>query len=134
MKSLDTNTLLRLILADIPKQTAIVEDLLANSTQKFAVADMVFAEIVWVLQGSVYEYDRQHIADNLQSIIAVKNINCNRVMLEKAIPVYVKYSKISFIDACLSVYAELNGAIPLLTFDRKLVSALPKTVVTLGTN
>ena len=128
MRSLDTNALLRLILADIPQQSSVVEELLASAAQKYAVADMVFAEIVWVLQGRVYGYDRPRIAANLESIIAIRNINCNRVMLEKAIPLYVSHSKISFIDACLSVYAELNEATPLLTFDKKLVAALPKTV------
>lgn len=131
MKSLDTNTLLRLVLADIPKQTAAVEALLADTSQKFAVADLVFAEMVWVLQGGVYGYDRQRIAANLRSIIAINHINCNRMMLQKAIPLYVSHPKISFIDACLSVYAELNNATPLLTFDKKLVSALSKTVANL---
>jgi predicted nucleic-acid-binding protein len=131
MKSLDTNALLRLVLADIPKQTAAVESLLVDTSQKFAVADMVFAEMVWVLQGGVYGYDRQRVATNLQSILAIKHINCNRTMLEKAIPLYVSHPKISFIDTCLSVYAELNDATPLLTFDKKLVSALPKTTTIL---
>lgn len=131
MKSLDTNTLLRLLLADVPKQTAIVEKLLADTSQKFAVADMVFAEIVWVLQGDSYGYDRERVAANILSILAITHIICNRVMLEKAVPLYVNYPKISFIDACLSVYAELNSATPLLTFDRKLAAVLPKTVVAL---
>lgn len=128
MKSLDTNTLLRLLLADVPKQTAAVEALLADTSQKFAVADMVFTEIVWVLQGRTFGYDRNHITDNLQSIIAIKHVSCNRAMLERAIPLYVDHQNISFIDACLAVYAELNGATPLLTFDKKLALALPKTV------
>jgi len=128
MKSLDTITLLRLVLADVPKQTTFVEALLADTSQKFAVADMVFAEMVLVLQGGAFGYDRHHIADNLQSIIAIRHINCNRAMLERAIPLYVDHSNISFIDACLAVYAELNDATPLLTFDKKLALALPKTV------
>ena len=128
MKSLDTNTLLRLVLADIPRQASVVEELLANPKQIYAVADMVFAEIVRVLQGNVYSFDRPRIAANLGSIIAIRNINCNRTMLEKAIPLYVKHPKISFVDACLTVYAELNGATPLLTFDNKLAMALPNTV------
>lgn len=131
MKSLDTNTLLRLVLADIPRQAAVVEALLTDTSKKFAVADMVFAEMVWVLQSGIYGYDRQHIATNLQSILAIKQINCNRVMLERVIPLYVDHQKISFIDAYLSVYAELNHATPLLTFDKKLVSALPKTTASL---
>jgi predicted nucleic-acid-binding protein len=128
MKSLDTNTLLRLLLADIPEQAAVVEELLADMSQKFAVADMVFAELVWVLQGSSYRYDRERIAANIFSILAITHISCNRAMLEKAVPLYVDHPKISFTDACLSVYAELNSAMPLLTFDKKLAIALPKTV------
>ena len=51
MKSLDTNTLLRLVLADVPLQTAKVEALFDDTSQKYTVADLVFAEVVWVLQG-----------------------------------------------------------------------------------
>lgn len=125
MKSLDTNVLLRLLLADVAEQAEVVETLLADTSQKFAVADMVFAEIVWVLQGSLYGYDRSQIAANIETVLSIKHINCNRVMLEKAIPLYVKYSQISFIDACLAVYAELNDALPLLTFDKRLIVSLP---------
>ena len=128
MRSLDTNALLGLTLADAPRQAAIIEALLSDTSQKFAVADMVFAEIVWVLQGRTYGYDRQRIATNLQSIIDISQINCNRKLLERAIPIYVKYEKVSFIDACLAVYAELNNAEPLLTFDKRLALALPQTV------
>jgi len=127
MRSLDTNALLRLVLADVPRQTAAVEALFDDASQKFAVADMVFAEMVWVLQGGIYNYDRQRIATNLQTIIDIRQINCNRAMLTRALPLYVSHEKISFIDACLTIYAELNGATPLLTFDKKLVSSLPET-------
>lgn len=131
MRSLDTNTLLRLLLGDVPSQTGVVEELLTDSSNRFAVADMVFAEIVWVLQGKLYNYDRQRIAANLESIIAIKHINCNRVMLNRALPLYVAHKKISFIDACLAAYAELNDATPLLSFDKKLAEAVPETVTAL---
>ena len=131
MRSLDTNTLLRLLLADVPEQTSIVEKLVADTSQKFAVEDMVFAEIVWVLQGKLYNYDRQRIVINIQSIIAMKHVSCNRVMLEKAVPLYLEHKKISFIDACLAVYAELNDAKPLLTFDKNLAEAVPGIVTKL---
>lgn len=131
MKSLGTNTLLRLLLADVPSQTGIVEKLLTDTSQKFVVADMVFAEIVWILQGKQYNYERQRIVTNLESIIAIKHFNCNRIMLSKAMPFYLTNKKISFIDACLTAYAELNDATPLLTFDKKLAEAAPKIVTLL---
>lgn len=128
MKSLDTNIILRLLLADAPEQLAAIEKILSDPSQKFAVADMVFAEVVWVLQGPMYGYDRSRIAKNLEAIIGIQQINCNRKMLEKAIPNYIKIPKISFTDACLAAYAEIDNAKPLLTFDKSLARALPDSV------
>jgi len=126
VKSLDTNLLLRLILSDIPEQTKAVNALFDDVAQKYFVADMAFAEIVWVLSGTPYGYNRERIAANVQSVVGIPQISCNRAMLEKAVPLYVSHPSISFIDACLAIYAELNGTTPLLTFDKKLVKALPK--------
>ena len=131
MKSLDTNTLLRLVLADVPLQTAKVEALFDDTSQKYTVADLVFAEVLLVLQGKPYMYGRSQIAEKVKAILAISQIDCNRVMLVKSLSLYISYPKISFIDACLAVYAELNDAKPLLTFDKKLATALPQTVVSL---
>jgi predicted nucleic-acid-binding protein len=116
----------------MPEQAAKVEALLDKPSQNYQVADMVFAEMVWVLQGPVYGYPRQHIAGNIRSILAIPQINCNRSMLEKALDLYVAHPNISFTDACLSVYAELNNATPLITYDKKLAGSLPKTVKALN--
>jgi len=129
VRSIDTNIILRLVLRDVPAQLEKIDKLMHSSKPgSLSVADAVFFECVWILSGKMYKFDRSLIARLLLQITYIPQINCNRVMLEKAIPLYVKHSKISFIDACLSVYAELNDATPLLTFDRKLAIALPKTV------
>jgi predicted nucleic-acid-binding protein len=125
MKNLDANLLLRLILADIPEQAAAIESLFADAAQTYAIADMAFAEIVWILHGATFSYSREHVALNLQAILKIEQINCNRAMLERAVPLYVHHPGISFVDACLAAYAELNGAKPLLTFDKRLAKALP---------
>jgi predicted nucleic-acid-binding protein len=131
MKSLDTNLLLRLVLDDIPEQSMAVNTLFDEETQKYVVEDIVFAEIVWILQSVRYHYPRERVAANVQLILAIPQIVCNRAMLEKAIILYVKYPKLSYVDTCLVVYSELNNNKPLLSFDKKLVTALPKTVATL---
>lgn len=129
MKSLDTNITLRLLLQDVPEQLTKIVALIDNSkTSSLAIADAVFFECVWILSGKQYKFERMLIGKLLLQVADIPQVNCNRVMLEKAVPLYVKYRNISFIDACLSVYAELNDAIPLLTFDKKLASALPKSV------
>ena len=62
-------------------------------------------------------------------IINIPQINCNQEMVNKAIPLYIKYKKNSFVDACLVTYAELNNAVPLLTLDRDLVNSFPESVI-----
>ncbi len=129
MKSLDTNITLRLLLRDVPEQLSRVVALIDSSKSgSLGIADAVFFECVWILSGKHYNFERELIGRLLLQVADIPQIKCNRVMLEKAVPLYVKHKKISFVDACLAVYAELNDAEPLLTFDKKLATALPKSV------
>ena len=132
MQSIDTNIVLRLLLRDVPVQLNKVNNLFDEASNGSLIAsDAVFFECVWVLSGKMFGFERGHIAKLLLQIADVPQIKCNNTMLEKALPLYVKHPTISFIDACLSVYAELDNAKPLLTFDKKLASSLPKNVVSL---
>lgn len=132
MKSLDTNITLRLLLHDVPEQLTRVLALIDNSKSgSLGIADAVFFECVWILSGEQYNFERELIGKLLLQVADIPQVNCNRVMLQKAVPLYVKYKKISFVDACLAVYAELNNAMPLLTFDKKLASILPNSVAIL---
>ena len=132
MKSLDTNIVLRLLLQDVPEQLDKVVTLIDSSKpNSLSVADVVFFECVWILSGKTYSFERTLIGKLLIQVADIPQINCNRAMLVKSVPLYVANTQISFIDACLTVYAELNVATPLLTFDKKLASALPKTVAIL---
>ncbi len=128
MKSLDTNIVLRLLLGDVPAQSSQIEQLIAQSGQEFAVADYVFAEVVWILQGPAHAQSRDAIAANIETLVGLPQINCNRAMLQKAVPLYVAHPTLSFVDVCLAVYAELNNDLPLLTYDKKLAAKLPKLV------
>ncbi len=133
MKSLDTNITLRLLLRDVPAQLQKVIDLIDNSkSSSLGIADAVFFECVWILSGKQYDFKRELIGKLLLQIADIPQVSCNRPLLEKAIPLYVRHKNISFVDAYLAVYAELNDAMPLLTFDKKLAATLPKSVAVLG--
>ncbi len=132
VSSIDTNIALRLMLHDVPDQVDKIITLIDESRPgSLTVADAVFFECVWILSGKMYSFERVLIGKLLLQVVDTPQISCNRAMLERAVPLYVKHPKISFIDACLVVYAELNGATPLLTFDKRLASALPKTTAIL---
>lgn len=123
--SLDTNALLRLVLGDIPDQTAKVEGLLNNATV-LSVADIAMIEMVFVLE-KVYLLPRPNVVASVYSIIRHPKINCNRKLFELALPQYLEYPKLSIVDCALVHYATLNGATPLYTFDKALTQAAPET-------
>ena len=129
MKSLDTNIILRLILQDNKSHLNKIINLIDSSkTDSLNVADVVFFECVWVLAGEYYKFDRQLIGKAILEICNIPQISCNRNLLEQAVPIYVSASSISFVDVCLAVYSNLNNASPLLTFDKKLATAMPAHV------
>jgi len=129
MRSLDTNIILRLLLQDNEKQSRAVLDMVeAGGSNDFAVADVVIFEAVWVMQGRWYALERPMIAKLLLRLARIDQINCNSVLIERAIPRFIEHVGVSFTDVCLATYAELNGTLPLLTYDKKLAQALPELV------
>lgn len=122
--SLDANVLLRLFLNDVVDQHQAVIKLFHDHTNQFAVADTAIIEVVFAL-NRYYAFPRAAIAEALEGLIALPQINCNRVLIEKAIPLYIKNAKLSYEDCCLVVYADLNDALPLWTFDKKLANQAP---------
>lgn len=122
--SLDTNVLLRLLLRDIPDQHKAALKLFKEATSPLAVADAALLESVYVLTKH-YEYTRSQTVEILSGLLSLAKINCNRQLFMKAFPVYLKRPSLSFVDCCLAVYAELNQAEPLWTFDRKLARQMP---------
>lgn len=132
MRSLDTNITLRLLLRDVPEQLDKVLTLIDTSKRNsLTLEDAVLFECAWIMSGKMYKFERDHIGKLLLGLTGIPQIICNKAMLEKAIPLYVSHKEISFIDACLTAYAELNNSLPLLTFDRKLAETAPKLVTEL---
>ena len=132
MKSLDTNITLRLLLRDVPEQLDKVLNLIDSSkSNSLMLEDAVLFECVWIMSCKMYRFDRQLVGKLLLGLTSIPQIICNKAMLEKAIPLYVSHKKISFVDACLTAYAELNNAMPLITFDRNLAETAPKIVTEL---
>ncbi len=124
--SLDTNTLLRLSLGDIPEQALCVKKLLDQSSY-FEVADAVIFEIVFVMEKG-YGLERKQIAQNILTIVRHPKINSNRELFERTITNYIQHPKLSIVDCALVQYAKLNKAIPLYTFDQALAKDNPDTV------
>lgn len=118
-ESLDTNLILRLILNDIPEQCRKIQDLLMRPNIVYDVADLAITEAVYVLKSD-YRFSREEIVDGIHKLLGFPGIDYNRALFERVFPMYLEHPKVSFNDCCLAVYAELNGAVPLWTFDRAM--------------
>lgn len=129
--SLDTNTLLRLVLGDISAQSQVVEELIADSTS-LAVADIAVIEMVFVLE-KVYKFTRSDVVASVTSVIRHPKINCNRKLFELALATYGEQAKLSIVDCALMHYASLNKSAPLYTFDTALAQSNPDIVYLLET-
>lgn len=122
--SFDTNVILRLLLNDIPQQHKAVKKLMEQAVNQFAVADTVIIELVFGLDR-YYGFSRLQIADAVDGLMKLKEINCNQALFEKALPLFINHAGLSFEDCCLTIYAQLNDAEPLWTFDKKLANQVP---------
>lgn len=122
--ALDTNCVLRWLLGDNQAQAEVVEHILRTSKSRLHIADLVFAEVVWVLT-SYYELSDDLIEAFMRKLVEHDKINCNRELFSKVLAHMNTRPKISFVDTCLVFYAGIGGA-KLLTFDKTLVKKFPR--------
>lgn len=120
--SLDTNILLRYLLADIPPQTRKI-DLLLSSSEKFVIHEVVIVELVFVLE-KVYELNRGLVIQNLRALMSHVNLVFDRSIIEILIPKYREKPKLSFLDCYITCKSKIIGASPVYTFDAKMAKQL----------
>lgn len=74
-----------------------------------------------------YHFSRAEIVNHLNMFLThyCDVIEYNRSLTRAVFPFYLEHPKLSFADCCLATMAEINGAEPLLTFDKKLASQHP---------
>lgn len=120
-ESIDTNIILRLALKDVPGQCLKIQDLLMRQGVSYDIADLAITEAVYVLQR---ENSRAEVVDMLKEVLSMPGFNYNAVLFDRVFPMYLEHPQLSFNDCCLAVYAALNQAEPLWTFDQALAKQL----------
>lgn len=115
MKALDTNVLVRLLLADDAAQLAQVKQLLSQ-TQQFTSPITVMLELVWVLEA--HDYTVAQVQHGLGLLLSLPNFKpAHLAELQQALDWYGK--GIDFADA---LHLALRGAsLQLLTFDKAFI-------------
>lgn len=122
--SLDANVVLRLLLNDVPDQHAAAIALLESASTPFVVSDIAVIEVVFALCRH-YKFSRGAAAAAIEGLMSLAEIDCNRVMFSRALPLFTDRPKLSFEECCLATYVEVSNAQPLWTFDRKLAGQAP---------
>ena len=120
MKALDTNVLVRLLLADGAAQLAQVKMLLSQN-QQFTSPITVMQELVWVLEA--HDYSVAQIQHSLGLLLSLPNFKpAHLTELQLALEWYGK--GMDFADA---LHLALRGAsAQLLTFDKAFIKLSKK--------
>jgi predicted nucleic-acid-binding protein len=118
----DTNVLVRLLVSDdLEQQQAVrsrLESILASG-DSVLVTHVVMAELAWVLE-SAYDYDRVAIASAVEAITETPPFEVEgRDVVLHALVMYQPGSA-DLSDYLVLAGCSARGALPLLTFDRKL--------------
>ncbi len=120
MKALDTNVLVRLLLADDAAQLTQVKKLLSQ-TQQFTSPITVMLELVWVLEA--HNYTAAQVQHSINLLLALPNYQpAHLAELRQALDWYG--TGMDFADA---LHLALSGSTPqLLTFDKTFIKLAKK--------
>jgi predicted nucleic-acid-binding protein len=119
MIGLDSNILVRILVRDDERQTALAERLISGAGPSGAyVSLIVLVETVWVLE-SVYGLRREEIAQALDRVTATAELEIeSREVATAALSVYVA-SSADFADALIGEVDRAAGCTATATFDRR---------------
>lgn len=122
MIALDTNILIRLMVRDDPKQTALAERLIESTVERgetCLVTDPVLCEVEWVL-ASNYGAARSEIIAAMQGLLAEEVFTFeDREAFRRAVDLCQR-TKVELSDLLIGSKGQARGARTTYTFDRVL--------------
>jgi predicted nucleic-acid-binding protein len=125
MRGVDTNVLLRLVLADDPNQVKIVRRLtqeLVRANEPLFAASIVLCEFVWVLQR-VYKLSRGEIADAIDKLLESNHVTVEHAdETQEALGLY-RTGPGDFADYLIGLVGRSAGCRDTVTFNRSLAGA-----------
>lgn len=117
MRSVDTNTLVRIIARDDAKQAAAAESFLKPGAW---VSHLVLVETIWVL-SAVYDRSSSQLATAVEMLLDHEDLTIQEPeVVAAALRSFHANPSIGFSDCMILEIARKNGHVPLGTFDRKL--------------
>ena len=121
MTALDTNIIVRYLVADVPEQAEAARSLINQLTPDnpgFICREVVI-ETAWVLERS-YRFPRTRIAEALMDLAASDSLVVENAEDVVATAHRYRQGGVGLSDLMILAAAERVGAAPLYTFDRRL--------------
>ena len=120
MIALDTNVLVRYLVADDAAQTEAASALLSELTPENPgfVCREVAVELVWVLERS-YRYSHEQISTVLEELITSEELEIETSDDVASAAFHYRGGGAGFSDLMIAAAANRRGASPLYTFDRR---------------
>ena len=126
IRAIDTNVLLRYLLADVPHQAAAARDLI-ESAEQLGITSVALAEVAWVLSGSLYRIPRPVVARELGLILARDNLVALGFEKAEALAALraceAPTGAPGFGDALIAACARSVGVTAIYSFDERFVRA-----------
>ena len=121
MNAVDTNVIVRYLVADHPEQAEAARALLDRFTpdDPAFICREVVMEVAWVLERS-YRFDRSRVAEVLMDLTASDTLVVERSDDVAAAAHLYRRGSVGFSDLMVLSAAARAGALPLHTFDRRL--------------
>ena len=120
--AVDTNVLLRAIVADDEEQADKATDLLEEADM-VAVSLQTLCEVVWVLR-SAYKVSKDDIATAIRALLDTRNVVANRPAAEAGLALLEAGG--DFADGVIAWDGKFLGGEKFMSFDKKAVSLLMK--------
>lgn len=111
---IDTNILMRYLLSDIPEQTDIAAEIIADGAQ---IYPEVIPEAVYVL-SKIYEIPRKAVSDTLIAILDDISVE-RKEQIKKTLKLF-RETKLDYID-CLHLAGYSLSGEDFFSFDKKLM-------------
>ena len=122
----DTNLFIRYLTNDDRAKAERVELLLKEAAAgkvRLVTAEMVIAEVVWVLESS-YGLKNAEVAPLIRAILATSGLDVLNAPLVARGLEYYETKNIDFIDGYIAAVMEKQGITDLYSFDRKHISRI----------
>lgn len=135
MIGLDTNVLVRFITRDHPQQAESARMLFLQAEgrgERLRVSSIVLCELVWVLGGRTYGFDRHSIAAAIERLLEIPLFEVQeRDLVRRALDAYRRNNG-DFADYFIGEQNRAAGCSDTTTFDARLSSSDLFSVVATG--